>query len=217
MALETLPVGAAVAHHVGVELIAARAVVRVAVDATGVASRAGAGHGHADHAGVTLRAADRAMGPRREDETGIVGVEPRGREPPGVVAGLTVHVEAGRDVIERAQRRGVVVAPVAADAGDRRSREGHVAHVAVAFATGNHRVLAAERKTRAPVGVGAEQRVLPGLLVVTPLAVQTQLATVSIAVAAAAGVGDRVLKSWRWQLTQESRAWASRNRKPVGA
>jgi len=190
MALETLPVGAAVAHDVGVALIAARAFVRVAADATGGATGAGACHGYADHAGVTLRAADRAMGPRRQNEADVVGLEARGRKLPGVVAGLTVGVEAGRHVIDGAQRGGVVVAPVAADASNRRPREGHVAQIAVAFTTGDHRVLAAERKAGAPVGVGPEQRALPALLVVTPLAMETQLATVSIAVAAAAGVGD---------------------------
>src|SRR3982750_315173 len=109
MALETLPVGAAVAHHVDVQLIAARAFVRVAADATGGAAVAGGGHRRADHAGVTLRAAKGAMGPRRENETDVVGREARGRKPPGGVAGLTVHVETGRDVIDGPERRGVVV------------------------------------------------------------------------------------------------------------
>jgi hypothetical protein len=104
----------------------------------------------------------------------------RAGEPPGVVAGLTVHVEAGGGVIDGTRGRGVVVTSVAADAGNGGAREGHVAQIAVALAAGDHGVFAAERKARSPVGVGAEQRALPALLVVTPLAVQAQLASVAI-------------------------------------
>src|SRR5580692_6648376 len=197
MALVALGVAAAVAHDRLVFLIAPRAAVGVAAGAGGVLCAAGAGDDQAGRARVALGAADRRVRSRRQHEAEIVRVEPGREVRPGVVAGLAVGIEVRRQVVERGERSVVVVPPVASDAGERRLREGPVAHVAVALAAGNQRVPAGQRKGGAAVGVGTEQRFGPARRLMTPLAMKAELAGVTIAMAAAAELGDPGPKSTR--------------------
>src|SRR6185312_13696939 len=122
-------------------------------------------------------------------------VEPGRGIRPGVVAGLAVGVEARRDVVHRGERRVVVVLAMAGDAGQRRLREGPIAHVAVALATGNERVPAGQWKGGAAMGVGAEQRFGPARRFMTTLAVKPELAGVAVTMAAAAELRDPGPKS----------------------
>src|SRR4051812_13180120 len=133
MALVALGVGAAVTEDRLMFLIAPRAAVRVATGAGRVLRAAGAGDEQARRARVALRAADRRVRSRSQDEAGIVRVEPRRKVRPGVVAGLAVGIEVRGEVIDGGECGVVVVLAVAGDAGQRCLREGPIAHVAVAL------------------------------------------------------------------------------------
>src|SRR5450631_445294 len=197
MALVALGVAAAVTHDRLMFLIAPRAAVGVAAGAGGVLRAAGAGDDKPRRARVALCAADLGVRSGRQHEAGFVRVEPGREIGPGVVAGLAVGVEVRGDVIERGERGVVVVLPVAGDAGERRLREGPIAHVAVALATGNQRVLAGQGKGGAPVRIGTEQRLRPARRFMTTLAVKAELPGVAVAVAAAAELRDPGPKSGR--------------------
>jgi hypothetical protein len=139
---------------------------------------------------VALLTADRAVRPGGQLEAEIVGGEAGGEKAERVVASLAIGAELGGHVIDRLQLRRIEVDPVAADARERRSIEGAVAQVTVAFLARDGRVPPHQREAGAPMSIGSEQGRSPLDVVVAAFAVQAKLTGVPIAVTAGTGVGD---------------------------
>jgi len=140
-----------------------------------------AGDVEARQLGVAREAADVRVRPSGDLEAELVAREPRRRERERLVAGLALGAEALAGVVEGRGGRAQVVLLVAGVAAPRGLAEGALAHLGVAFETGDDRVTPVEREPGLCVGDRAERR-LPAPLVVAPLTAQSESAAVWVAV-----------------------------------